>query len=161
MPKNKDTAKVKKVFRRYLNKKRNKYVRNPEIFPENEVRIFLGINDSSISCCDGLAERARQYRTSRNLNDYDLLELKGRNFDTRHGDIGQTQMNITMELFKRDMNPRKAYAFIKEGGWLQKKGYYVKDGLLCKSVGGKEEKLKNDVPFRVYYYDNQYNVYRK
>ena len=161
MPKYKDAAKVKKVFRSYLKKKRKKYVRNIEIFPENEVRTFLGINDNSIICCDGLAERARQYRTNRNLKDYDLLELKGRNFDTRHGDIGQTQMNFTMELFKKDMNPRKGYAFIKEGGWLRKKGYYVKDGLLCKSIGGDEGKLINNVPFRVYYYDNQYNVYRK
>lgn len=159
---NKDYKKAIKVFRNFLRKeKRNKYRLDPEIFPEAEVRRFLGINDDSISCCDGLAERSKQYLTNRNLKDYGLLEVKGKNFDTRHGDIGQFQMNETMLSFKQDMRPYKGYSFIKEGGWLQKKGYKVKDAKLSKTVGGSEEKLIKNVSLRVYYYDNQYNVYKR
>lgn len=162
MANNKDYKKVIKVFRNFLRKeKRNKYRLDPEIFPETEVRRFLGISNSSISCCDGLAERSKQYRMNRNLKDYGLLELKGKNYDTRHGDIGQFQLNETIASFKQDMNPYKGYSFIKEGGWLAKKGYKVGKAKLHKTVGGSEEKLIKNVPLRIYYYNNQYNVYKR
>ena len=162
MPNSKDKKTIRKVFRKFIRKKkRSKYRVEPEIFPEIEVRNFLNIIDKDISCCDGLAERTQRSRMKITKNDYGLLELKGKNFDTRHNDIGQFQMNQTILHFKPFMNPYKGYSFIKEGGWLAKKGYEVKKGKLYKKVGGPEEKLINNLPLRIYYYDNRYNVYRR
>lgn len=162
MPNSKDTKRIQKVFRNFLReKKRNKYKLATEIFPEIKVRKFLGISNNALSCCDGLAERLKQYWMNNNLKDYGLLELKGKNFDTRHGDIGQFQLNETILTFKKDMNAYKGYSFIKEGGWLTKKGFKVRNARLYRIAGGSEEKLIKNVPLRIYYYDNQYNVYKR
>jgi hypothetical protein len=161
MPNSKDARKVINIIRKFLRKKSPKYILNPEIFPEIEVRKFLNIIDNNQSCCDGLAERSKQYWTSKNLKDYILVEIKGKNIDSRHRDLGQTQINSTMKFFGSNMFPYKGYLFVKEGSNFIKKGFLIRKGELFKKNGMKKENLENNVPLRVYYYDHNYNPYRR
>lgn len=129
MPNGKDYRKVIKIIKKFLRSKTQKYNQNLEIFPEEEVRAFLELQDIGIPCCDGLAEKSKQYWTNKNLKDYDLLEIKGKHIDSRHRDFGQTQINSTMRFFKDDMNPYKGYIFVKEGSNFVKKGFLIRNGL--------------------------------
>ena len=159
MPKDRDASIVKSIFRQHTHYKATEYERNPEIFPESEVRAFLGIPDTSISCCDGIVERTNIVNILPIPNpkkEYDLLELKGKHLDTLHSDIGQFQMNTTIDHFKPEMRPCQGFSFIKRGGWLFKSGFRFKKGYLYK-IGRKiPETLKNDITLRIkYYVDNK------
>ncbi len=159
MPKNKDASTVRSIFRQHTHYKEREYRRNPEIFPESEVRAFLGILDTSISCCDGIVERKKKsiLPISKNKRKFDLMELKGKHLDTIHKDMGQSQMNSTIDHFKSDMVPFQGISFIKKGGWIHKAGYIWKKGYIYRM--GKRflnpETLKNGVPLRVKYYVNK------
>ena len=160
MPSHNDEALTKRVIRKFIKLKKGKYEIPPEIFPEKVVRQFLGIKDNNISCCDGLARRNKKSGIKISISKYDLLEIKGKSFDSTHRELGQSQIRSTIVFFKKTMEPRKAYIFIKEGGWLSQKGYRVKDGKLYKLNSKKPEILENGIPLRVYYYDRN-KVYRR
>jgi len=158
----KDNKTVVRIFRKLITLKPRKYQKNPEIFPEVKVRAFLGITASS-SCCDGLVERINPIILSKhkNIKDYDLLELKGKHFDSIHKDIGQYQMNSTIGCFLKKMKPHKGISFIKGGPSLKKNGYRVKKGILYRLESRKPEVLENNIPLRVYYYTNNFSINRR
>ena len=78
MPKDKDASTVRSIFRQHTHFRTHEYKRNPEIFPESEVRNFLGIPSTSISCCDGIVEKVNKniLPVSSIKKEFDLLELK-------------------------------------------------------------------------------------
>lgn len=158
MPKDKDASTVKSIFRQHTHYRAQNYKRNPEIFPESEVRNFLGISNTSISCCDGIAERINNniLPIPKPKKEYDLLELKGKHLDALHSDIGQFQMNSTIDHFKPEMLPFQGFSFIKKGGWLFKSGYRYRKGYLYRIGRNIPETLKNNITLRVkYYVDNK------
>ena len=60
MPRDKDASIVRGIFRQHTHYRAHEYKRYPEIFPESEVRAFLGIPSTSISCCDGIVEKVNK-----------------------------------------------------------------------------------------------------
>lgn len=154
----KDYKKVQKILRRFINIKNN-YVKSSEIFPENQVRLFLKI-DENTSSCDGLLEIISNFLTYDNKNKeganiYDLAEIKGKSFDRKYKDIGQTQMLNTIKHFKKGMKPNKGISFIIGGTWLIKRGYYIKKNKLYRSKSRTYENLENRYPLEVYIYHEQ------